>query len=315
MLPFIARRLIYAALTMWAISIVTFMIFFLVPTGDPAVRIAGKSPTPELIAAITKKFHFDKPLPVQYFYTMKALVTGQIRSYNIDAKIVPMVVHAMPVTLSLVAIAATLWLVIGVAIGVKGATSEGSFLDRGLTIGALIGLSFPTIWLAMVLIYLFTVKIPLFPAGDYVTIYRGGLLGWLYHLILPAMTLVIVSAASYALISRTNLRSAMNEEWVKTAIAKGINSERVFLHHIFRLAMIPIVIMFGMDLAFTLAGAIFTETIFGLPGLGSVLMLGIRNLDFPILITMTMVGSALIVFFNIVVDVVQALIDPRIRLA
>jgi peptide/nickel transport system permease protein len=315
MLAFLIRRLVYGALTIWAISVVTFMIFFMIPTGDPAVRIAGKSPTPELIAAITKKYHFDKPLPVQYFYTMKSLVTGQIKSFNIDAKVVPMVLHALPVTLSLVAFAATMWLIIGVAIGIKGARSEGSWMDRALTIGALVGLSFPTIWLAMVLIYVFTVKIPIFPPGDYVTIYRGGFLGWIYHLILPAMTLVIVSAASYALISRTNIRSSMNEEWVKTATAKGINPERVFIHHIFRLAMIPVVIMFGMDLAFTLGGAIFTETIFGLPGIGSVLMLGIRNLDFPILLTMTLFGAALIVFFNIIVDIVQAIIDPRVRLA
>lgn len=315
MLSFLIRRVIYGVLTIWAISVVTFMIFFLIPTGDPAVRIAGKSPTPELIAAINVKYHLKGPLPERYFYTMKELLTGQIKSFNIDAKVVPMIFHALPVTLSLVMVAATLWLVIGVAIGVKGARSEGSFLDRWLTIGALIGLSMPTVWLAMVLIYIFTVKFPIFPAGDYLTIYRGGFIGWLYHLMLPAMTLVIVSAASYALISRTNLRSAMNEEWVKTAIAKGIPPERVFLHHIFRLAMIPIVIMFGMDLAFTLAGAIFTETIFGLPGLGSVLMLGIRNLDLPILLAMTIFGSALIVFFNIVVDVIQAIIDPRIRLA
>jgi len=143
MLSFLIRRVIYGVLTIWAISVVTFMIFFLIPTGDPAVRIAGKSPTPELIAAINVKYHLKGPLPERYFYTMKELLTGQIKSFNIDAKVVPMIFHALPVTLSLVMVAATLWLVIGVAIGVKGARSEGSFLDRWLTIGALIGLSMP----------------------------------------------------------------------------------------------------------------------------------------------------------------------------
>jgi peptide/nickel transport system permease protein len=311
---FLLRRSLYAIVTMIGISMFTFALFFMVP-GDPAIRLAGKSPTPQLIKAIKHKWHLDQPIPEQYVYTMKQILTGNITSPNTGVKVMPSVLHALPVTASLVAIAATLWLVIGVSIGVVGARNPASKRDSVLTITALIGLSLPTVFLAMALIYLLTVVVPIFPPGDYVTIYRGGFLGWIYHLLLPAMTLVIVSAASYALISRTNLRSSMKEEWVKTAVAKGIPGEQVFIHHVFRLAMIPIVIMFGMDLAATLAGAIFTETIFGLPGLGSVLMVGIRNLEIQTLLVMTLFGSLLIVVANIVVDVVQAALDPRVRLS
>jgi peptide/nickel transport system permease protein len=312
---YILRRLIYGVITIFLISVVTFMIFFLLPTGDPALRIAGKSPTPELLDAIRAKFHLDDSLPQQYVFTMKQLLTGKIRSYNLGTEIMPMIWNALPVTLSLCFVAATLWLGVGVWMGVKGATGQGSRLDGSLTVIALVGLSLPTIWLAAMLLFLFTQKLSIVPPGDYLTIYRGGLLGWLYHLLLPACTLAIVSAASYALVTRTNVRAAMHEEWVKTAIAKGLNADRVFIHHVMRIGMIPILIMFGMDIAATLQGAIFTETIFGLPGLGSVLMLGIRNLDFPILLTMVLFGAVLVVVMNIVVDCLQAMLDPRIRLS
>lgn len=312
---FLLRRLFYAAITVWLISVVTFLIFNVIPAGDPAKRIAGKQATPELLEAIRDKYHLNDSLPEQYVYSMKNLVTGDIISYTTGLKVVPLIANAIPVTVSLVLVAATLWVTIGVAIGVFGALRPGSRLDSSLTVASLIGLSLPTLWLAMVLLYVFTVKIPLFPPGDYLTLHRGGFIGWLYHLLLPAFTLVIVSAASYALVARTNMRSAMKEEWVKTATAKGLNKDRVFFHHIFRIGVIPIVIMFGMDLAGTLAGAIFTEAIFGLPGLGSVVRTGIDNLDFPILLAMTLFGSVLIVVANIIVDVIQAALDPRIRLA
>ena len=311
---FLLQRLFYGLLTIWGISVVTFMIFFLVPTGDPALRIAGKSPTPEVIEAITKKYHFDDSLPEQYFYLMKNLLTGNIVSYNTGLEVVPMIWNALPVTVSLVAVAATTWLIIGVGLGILGATRPKSRLDTSLTVLSLTGLSIPTLWLAMQLLNFFTVKVPLFPPGDYLTIHTGGFIGWLYHLILPAMTLVIVSAASYALVSRTNMRSALKEEWVKTAVAKGIPRERVFIQHVLRVGIIPVVVMFGMDLASVLSGAIFTEAIFGLPGLGSVLRNGIDNLDFPILLSMTLFGSVLIVVANTTVDVIQAMLDPRVRL-
>lgn len=310
---FLLRRLIYGFLTIWGISVVTFMIFFMIPTGDPAVRIAGKSPTPELIAAINKKYHFDESLPQQYFFTMKQIVTGEIISFNTSQKIVPMIYRALPVTISLVLVAATLWISIGVAIGIVGARRPGTKLDRSLTVLSLVGLSMPTLWLAMVLLYLFTVVIPIFPPGDYMTMYRGGFIGWINHLLLPAFTLVIVSAASYALITRTGIRGAMKEEWVKTAMAKGLNKNRIFSQHIFRVGIIPVVVVFGMDLGSSLAGAIFTESIFGLPGLGSVVRTGIDNFDFPILLCMTLFGAVLIIVANIIVDVVQAGLDPRIR--
>lgn len=309
---FLIRRFIYGALTIWGISVLTFMIFFLIPTGDPAVRIAGKSPTPELIADINKKYHFNESLPKQYFYTMKQILTGDIKSFNTGQKVLPMITKAMPVTVSLVIIASSIYLTIGIALGIFGATRPGR-LDRLMTIFALIGLSLPTIWLAMILLLVFTVSIPLFPPGDYVTIYQGGFIGWLYHLLLPAFVLVIVSTASYALISRTGIRSAMKEEWVKTARAKGLNSSRVFGQHIFRIGIIQVVVIFGLDLAGSLTGAIFTENIFGLPGLGSVVRTGIDNLDFPILLCMTLFGAILIVVANTVVDIIQAALDPRIR--
>jgi peptide/nickel transport system permease protein len=312
---FLIRRLLYGLVTIILISMMTFFIFNVIPGGDPAKQIAGKNATPELVEQINEEYGFDKPKPVQYLNTMKKILNGSIVSYSTGLEVVPLVKKAIPVTFSLMLIASTIWLAIGVSAGIYGAVRPGTKLDGGMTIFMLVGISFPTIWLAVMLLFLFTVKIPIFPPGSYMTIYEGGFLGWLYHLILPAMTLVLVSMASYALVSRTNMRGAMKEEWVKTAVAKGIDPDRVFIHHIFRIGVIPIVIMFGLDLAASLAGAIFTEVIFGLPGLGSVVRTGIDNLDFPILLVMTLFGATLIVIANIVVDVVQAMLDPRIRLA
>jgi peptide/nickel transport system permease protein len=313
-LGFLIRRLVSGFLVIFLISVVTFVIFFKLPTGDPAYRIAGKSPTPELVHQIRVKWHFDDPLPVQYAYMMKQLLTGKIKSYNVGVKIVPLAVHAFPVTLSLCLFAMSIWLSVGIWIGIKGARNPGSTLDNSLTIASVIGFSLPTLWLALLMMLIFTVKLPIFPPGDYVTIGRGGVLGWAYHLVLPACTLAIVSAASYARLTRSSVRQTTSEEWVKTAIAKGIPQGQVFIHHVFRIAMIPLVIMLGMDFAMLLTGAIFTETLFGLPGLGSVLMLGIKNLDFPILLMMTIFGAMLIVIANIIVDIIQASLDPRVRL-
>lgn len=311
---YVVRRLLWGAFTVWLISVITFCIFFVIPTGDPAQRIAGKNATPELIEQINEKFHFNDSLPTQYVSLMKQLLSGDLPSFTMGINVVPLVLHGLPVTMSLAFFAALFWLAIGITFGIKGARAPGSRLDRSLMVLALAGISLPMAWLSLLSLKLWTDTIPIFPAGDYQSIAEGGIFGWAYHLLLPAGTLSIVFAGIYARMSRTNIRQAMAEDHVKTAISKGLPERHVFAHHVLRIGLIPILVMLGLDFGVLLGGAIFTETIFGLPGLGSVFAVGISTLDIPVLLTCTIVAATFVVVANLIVDVIQAAIDPRIRL-
>ncbi len=315
MTTYIIRRLIRAVLIVWAISAITFTMFYVLPPGDPAQRMAGKNPTPEQIEKVRKKFNLDKPLPVQYVTMMKQIATGELISFTQQVKVVPVVLRSIPVTLSLAAIAGLLWLAIGVGVGIAGAKRPGSVLDRSLMIAALAGLSVPMAWLSLYSLKIWTDSVPLFPAGGYVAIAEGGPFEWLRHVLLPAATLSVVFAGVYARMTRTNIEQATRAEHVKTAVAKGLPQSQVFRSHVLRTGLIPIIVLFGLDFGALVGGAIFTETIFGLPGLGAVARQAINTFDIPILIVWTMFAATCVVIANIVADVIQAAVDPRIRLA
>lgn len=312
---FLVRRILSGLLTVFEVSIIVFFIFFVMIPGDPALRLAGKSPTKDQIEDIRDKYGLDKPLPVQYFETMKLVVTGEITSTNLGVKVVPMVIAALPVTMSLVFFAMIIWVTAGVTAGTAAARDPGSRKDRWIMILALMGVALPIAWLSLYMLAGFTDWIPIFPSDGYQTISEGGIIGWTYHLLLPAITLSILSAGVYARMTRSNVRQAIGEEWVKTATAKGLPERQVFSRHVLRTGLIPIVVLLGLDLGALLGGAVFTESIFGLPGLGSVLITGISLLDINILIVVTMFGTAFVVFGNILADVVQAVADPRVRLS
>ena len=316
MISYIIRRMMVGVLTVWVISLLVFGIFFAMPgVGDPAYRMAGKNPTPDMVAQIRKEWCFDKPIPVTYVCHMKKLFTGKYISPSMRVDVVPLAMKALPVTFSLTVFASIIWLTAGILMGNTGAKKQGSTADRVITIVSLAGVSVPMAWLSIYSLKTWTDTIPLFPAGGYESISEGGIFGWMYHILLPAATLSVVFAGVYARMARSNIRQALNEEHVKTAIAKGLPRRHIHLHHVLRTGLIPIIVLFGLDLAGLMGGAIFTESIFGLPGLGSVLMNGIGTFDFTLLTVGALIGATFVVIMNIVVDVVQAIADPRIRLA
>lgn len=313
---FLLARTLDGIIKLLLVSMILFFVLVVLPPGNPAVRFAGKNPTEESIKAVEQRFCFDQGNVGAYRCFLKMTVTGDFPSPSQgNANIVPMALKAIPVTLGLAVLAALIWLAAGITAGAKGALSAGSRSDRTLMVTALIGISFPTAWLSLLLLKWFTADIALFPPGGYMGPLEGGIFGWLHHMLLPALTLAIVSAGVYTRMSRTTIRQKLREEYVKTAEAKGLAPRRVFFLHVMRTAMIPIVVMFGMDFAGLLGGAIFTESIFGLPGLGGFVMQAMQTTDFAMLFVGGLIAASFVIVANTLVDLVQALLDPKLRSA
>ncbi len=313
---FVLVRLLDGIVKLLLVSMILFWVLVVLPPGNPAVRFAGKTPTEESIKAVEERFCFDGGNVSAYGCFLKMTITGDFPSPSQgNTNIVPMALKAVPVTFGLAMLAAVLWLAAGVTAGAKGAVTAGSKLDRTMMVIALVGISFPTAWLSLLLLKWFTADIPLFPPGGYLGPLEGGIFGWLHHMLLPAATLAIVSAGVYTRMTRTTVRAKLREEYVKTAEAKGLPKRRVFGMHVMRTAMIPIVVMFGMDFAGLLGGAIFTESIFGLPGLGGFVMRGMGTTDFSMLFVGGLIAATFVIVANTLVDLVQMLLDPKLRSA
>jgi len=313
---FILVRTFDGVIKLLLVSMILFWVLVVLPPGNPALRFAGKTPTDAKIADVEKKFCFDQGNVGAYRCFVKMTVTGNFPSPSQgDANVVPMALKAVPVTLGLAILASIMWLTAGVTAGAKGALKAGTRTDRSLMVGALIGISFPTAWLSLLMLKWFTADIPIFPPGGYVGPAEGGIFSWMHHMLLPAATLAIVSAGVYTRMTRTTVRQKLREEYVKTAEAKGLSPRRVFGWHVMRTAMIPIVVMFGMDFAGLLGGAIFTESIFGLPGLGGFVMLAMQTTDFAMLFVGGLIAATFVIVANTLVDLVQAMLDPKLRAA
>ncbi len=313
---FLLARSIDGVIKLLLVSMILFWVLVVLPPGNPAVRFAGKNPTDDQIAQVEQRFCFDKGSVGAYRCFLKMTVTGNFPSPSQgNVNIVPMALKAIPVTFGLAMLAATIWLAAGITAGAKGALSAGSKKDRTMMVVALIGISFPTSWLGLLLLKWFTSDVALFPPGGYIGPLEGGIFGWLHHMILPAMMLATVSAGVYTRMTRTTVRQKLREEYVKTAEAKGLPPRRVFFLHVMRTAMIPIVVMFGMDFAGLLGGAIFTESIFGLPGLGGFVMKAMQTADFAMLFVGGLIAASFVIVANTLVDLVQALLDPKLRSA
>jgi peptide/nickel transport system permease protein len=313
---FILVRAIDGVIKLLLVSMILFWVLVVLPPGNPAVRFAGKTPSEESIAAVEKTFCFDKGNVGAYRCFLKMTITGDFPSPSQgNTNIVPAALKAIPVTFGLAVLASIIWLSAGITAGAKGALRAGSKADRSMMIGALIGISFPTAWLSLLLLKWFTADFALFPPGGYVSPLEGGIFGWFHSMLLPALTLAIVSAGVYTRMTRTTVRQKLREEYVKTAEAKGLAPRRVFFLHVMRTAMIPIVVMFGMDFAGLLGGAIFTESIFGLPGLGGFVMQAMQTTDFAMLFVGGLIAAAFVIIANTLVDLVQAMLDPKLRSA
>jgi peptide/nickel transport system permease protein len=314
MARFIARRLVGMVFVLFAISVIVFLIFNVIPNSDPAARIAGKNANPELIARVEEDFGFNDPLPVQYAKTMQQIFTGDLISYSSRQNVDEQIWKGVPVTLSLCVGAALIWMSLAICFGYLSAVRAGMFTDRALTILALIGISMPVFWLAAILLYYFSFKVQLFPTGDYVKLTQDPV-DWAYHLILPWFTLSVLFIGFYSRVLRSNMLDVMNEDYVRTARAKGLSERQVRIRHVLRNSLIPIITLFGLDFGAVVGGgAILTETVYNLPGVGLYAGQAIGSLDLPPLMAVTMFGAFFIVLFNTIVDILYAYLDPRIRL-
>ena len=314
MLRFTVRRLIGMVAVLFAISVLVFLIFNVIPNSDPAARIAGKNANPALIARVTADLGLDKPLPVQYVTMMKQIFTGQLTSYASNRNVMDQIWKGLPATLSLCIGAAVLWMTLAIWFGYLSAVRAGRFTDRALTILALVGISLPVFWLAAILLYYFSFKTQLFPSGSYVPLTKDPA-QWAYHLILPWVTLAVLYVGFYSRLLRSNMLDVMSEDYVRTARAKGISERQVRIRHVLRNSLIPVVTLFGLDFGMVVGGgAILTETVYNINGVGLYAGQAIGALDLPPLMAVTMFGAFFIVFFNTVVDILYAYLDPRIRL-
>jgi peptide/nickel transport system permease protein len=314
MARFVFQRTLSVLLVLFAISIITFLIFQTLPGGDPAARLAGKSSTPETIAFIRHKWGFDKPIYEQYLTTMKLIITGKVESYTQQQNVLDQIKRALPATLSLAIGAAILWLGIGVLFGILAALSAGRWLDRTLTVLALIGVSTPVFLIGAILLYLLAYKANIFPLRGYVPL-TSNPWQWFTHMVLPWITLSVLFIGVYSRLLRSTILDTINEDYVRAARAKGISERRVMIRHVLRNSMIPIISLFGLDFAAVLGGgAILTESVFNLNGVGQYAAESVRSLDVPPVLVVTLLGAACVVIIAAIVDIIYALLDPRIRL-
>jgi peptide/nickel transport system permease protein len=320
MARFIIRRLLWVIVLLVVVSFVTFIIFYLFPSSDPAALRAGRQPNPELVEQIRHQFGFDNPWYQQYFDYMKKLVLhGDFGySYQNNISVRQQIFDRLPATISLAAGAAVIFLVLGITVGTISGTRRHSLLDRVTMGGSLVAISAPVYWLGLVSLYLFADDIGKFPIfegqGTYVPFSQDPQ-QWFASLILPWLVLSATFTAIYARLLRGNLIETMSEDYVRTARAKGLRERRVILRHGVRSAITPLVTAAGIDIGVLLGGAILTETVFNIPGIGRLAYDSIVNSDLPMIQGTVLIGAFFIIFANLVVDILYAFIDPRVTYA
>jgi peptide/nickel transport system permease protein len=300
---------------LFATSVVVFGIFEVIPSYNPARAIAGRNANKTTVEQVSKKFGFDEPFYKQYANTMKLIFTGQIVDYQDQLNVVDQFKQKFPATLSLVIPAGILWLVAAIILGSIGALKAGKFADRALMVMAIVGVSIPVFLLGAVLLYLLAYKITLFPNTGY-TALTSNPADWAYHLILPWFSIALLSIGFYSRVLRGNILDMINQDFVRTARAKGLSQRNVFTRHVLRNSLMPIITLFGLDFATLLGGAaLVTETVFNIPGIGQYEAAAIGNLDVPPILVGAMFTAFFVVIFGALVDVLYALLDPRIRLS
>ncbi len=314
MARFVVRRMISMVFVLFAVSVLTFAIFNVIPNGDPAVRMAGRQATDTQIAAIREDWGFNDNIAVQYATTMKKVFTGDLVSYFTQLDVIKEIWKGLPRTLWLAFGAMVMWMFFSIALGLYSAVRAGRASDRFLTVLALIGISMPVFWIGALMNHYLGFELGIFPNGGYVPLTEDPV-DWLYHMILPWTALSILFIGVYSRILRSNVLETMSEDFVRTARAKGLSQRQVMLRHVLRNSLIPIVTLWGLDFGAVVGGgAILTESVFNLQGVGQYAADAIGQLDQPPLIAVTMFGAFMIVVFNAIVDILYARLDPRIRL-
>ncbi len=310
---FIVRRLVGMVLVLFAISVIVFLIFNVIPDNDPARNMAGKNATPTLVASINEEWGFDDPLPQQYLTMMEKIFSGDVISYEGRENVDERIVEGIPATFSLCVGAAAIWLFFGILFGYLSAVRAGGLLDRALTIVAVMGISMPVFWLAAIFLNYLTYQLELFPSGGYVPLSEDPI-EWANHLILPWVTLAVVYVGLYSRVLRSNMLDAMGEDYVRTARAKGLSERQVMTRHVLRNSLVPIITLFGLDFGALLGGSILVEAVFGLEGIGRYTYESLINFDLPPVMAVVLFGAFFVVLFNTLVDIAYAYLDPRVKL-
>jgi peptide/nickel transport system permease protein len=317
MAAYIARRLLWTLLLLLVITAVTFLIFYVIPSGDPATARAGRDPSPALVASIRHQLGLDKSLPHQYWdYTRQLFLHFDFgTSFRNNTSVKSLIFARLPNTVFLVIGAATIWFLSGVFIGIVSAVRRGSFWDRFLMGGALVLISAPVYWLGLVCLYLFSDdigKFKIFPgAGAYQDAHT--FFGKCWALVMPWLVLSAAFAAVYARLLRSNLLETMGEDYIRTARAKGLGERRVILRHGVRSAITPVVTVLGLDIGILMGGAILTETVFNIDGIGRLSYDAIQRGDLSVIQGTTIVLAAAVALMSLLVDILYAFLDPRVR--
>ncbi|GAA2145767.1 ABC transporter permease [Kitasatospora kazusensis] len=329
MTGFLIRRLLGIAATLLVICAVTFCIFYLLPN-DPATQFCGKDCAPDQIALVRKQMGLDAPLIVQFGHYVAAIFAGRTMgsgqyavqcgfpcfgySFQSGRPVWDLMMDRLPTSASLAVGAALLWVLFGISAGVLSALRKNSWIDRTVMVGTIGAAALPVYFTAMILLYVVVTVLNLIPYPRYIA-FSEDPVGWLRNLILPWVTLALASAAIYARMTRSSVIETLAEPFVRTARAKGLRERRVVAKHGLRPALTPVVTMLGMDLGSLLAGAMITESLFGLPGVGKLFADSLNKSDQPVIMGITLLASFFIVSSNLVVDLVYAWIDPRARLS
>jgi len=314
MATYIAKRLLAAIPVLFGLSIIVFLIMAMIP-GDPATAILGSYATPENVAKLNADLGLDKPLPQQYLIWLGNLLQGDLgRSYALNRPVLDEVLERFAATLVLAGTALVLCSILGLLAGVVSAVCQYGLADKVITVVVLIGISTPAFWLGLLLILVFAVKLRLFPASGMYSIYGGGdLPNLLYHLLLPALTLAVVATGVIARLTRTSMLEVLRQDYIRTARAKGLTERRVIYRHAFRAALVSVIPVIGIQAGFVLGGAVYVETVFQWPGIGSMLVNAISTRDLLLVQGGVLVVASAYVLFNLAADVAQTMLDPRLR--
>lgn len=321
---YLVRRLFWAIFLFFVATLATYLIFFVLP-GDPALIAAGSgaTATPQLLAHVRRELHLDLPIYQQYWLFVRNLIRHGSLGYSFrdGAPVRWIVGQDAPVTASLVLGGAACWLLLSIPLGILSALRPRSFLDRATMVFVLIGVSAPAFWIGLILAYVVGFKLGWTPIAGYCNFFPSHEAGvcsgpghWASHLILPWLTFMFAFAALYVRLIRSNVRGTLSEDYVRTARAKGASARQVLVHHVLRNSMLPVATIFGMDLGLALGGAVFTESVFSLRGLGAEVVTAALNKNLPVVVGIVVVATIAVIVFNFLVDVAYAWLDPRIRL-
>jgi len=305
MAAYCARRLVQSLLILLGVSIITFALLYLLPA-DPARQIAGRSATPEMVASIRHQLGLDQPFYLQYLHYAGRLLSGDLgRSYVQRTDVTALILTRLPPTLVLMVGSIATELALGLVMGMTAALKRNTAVDRVLMVISFVGVSAPQFVLGILLLYVFAVRLAWFPIGGY---------GSLRQLVLPALTLGILGAGWYARMMRSSLLDVLQQDYLRTAHAKGLSGAVVLLRHALPNAILPVIAMIGLDIGTFMSGIVVVESVFGWPGIGQLTWQAIQRVDIPIIMGVTLVSACAIVLGNLLADLIAPTIDPRIKL-